>query len=200
MHIALQPKQTRMKRLLPLALIIAVTSCSDAGNHKLTVNGKDYSWIADSSQSNPVDGAGYTIFYRKGNKILPKRTLIGIRSDSAVAQIKRFEEATKSLEGSRSFFVEFDKEEFVKYLETAGGGSGKFRVYFSRYANGYKGPNNEDLSGKFSAVLVATKDEKEMYNDGNDNEQVINIGTLCPTNCPKNDTKSLHTRAGLPIK
>jgi len=108
--------------------------------------------------------------------------------------MQTFEGHTKALGGMRTFSVEIEKDEFLRYLanmEEPENPITSFRVYFGAYPSG-------SYRNRFTAMLVAVaKDGTEKYEDGQPGRQIVNIGTMCPTNCPR-DSRSIYVRAGSP--
>lgn len=177
--------------LLSTALSLFFVSC-DRGQKVAKLNEKN-DWIYDSTQTKIIEGEGYVLLMKKAQ---PQMMTGEIDPKEAIEMIQHHDTATRSFVGRRSFFVEFQLKEFVDYTRNISeiADVDRFRMYFGVYPPGHQ-PNG----GRFTSILVALgADGKEKYSDNVAGMQLLNIGTLCPTNCPTNDNRALHTLAGLP--
>jgi hypothetical protein len=186
-----------MKKLL--FALIPVYFVTASCKQKLTdAKGKqpDYSWLSDTSKAKVYEGDNYLIVIKKGKK--PIKVLGEILSADAVDMVVNHETQTVAMAGRRAFSVEYDTEEFIRYISNWGGTVDvpNFRVYFGY--NSHVRPTNPN---RFTALLVAVdKNGNEIYNDQFPGLKIIDLGTICPTMCGNApaDARSLYYRAGLP--
>jgi hypothetical protein len=186
-----------MKVLVTAAMALLLLSCNR--NQNLTIEGKDFSWIQDTAKAGVIQGENFVYFFNKSKG--PKAITGEIQSKQALAMITEHEAATRALAGKRTFIIEFNQKEFAEYMGNVNTLSAveKFRFYYGVYPSGHTNPSGQTDSGRFSGILVAVgKDGKEKYLDGKPGLQMVNVGTLCPTICPKDDSLSLYMQAKLP--
>ena len=181
-----------MKLLLcTVAITFFLISC-DRGQKVAKLNEKT-DWIYDSTQTRVIEGDGYVLLMKKAQ---PQMMTGEIDPKEAIEMVKQHDTATRSIIGRRSFFVEFQLKEFMDYTRNISeiADVDRFRMYYGVYPAGH-----ESNGGRFTSILVAVgADGKEKYSDNVAGMRLLNIGTLCPTNCPTNDNRALHTLAGLP--
>lgn len=169
-------------------------SCNDSGDTK----GSADTLGPSSNVYKGVDTTGYDIIYEKGGILIASvkddSAILteGIEPKIAVEMIKEYvkqDVVNQTLTDDHAKYVDFHIESLIKfyagYLE-AGRKPDSLRIYFGQYTAPTAG-NHQDRVGKVSCILVGMEGNKDIYDVSNPKLRPINIGTLCPPGCIKDD-------------
>lgn len=202
------------KIILVLSIFALVSSCNESGkkseprdagidssmgretNPLAKKTDSSHSWWADTSKyGQVVEGENY-IFIAKNNQNQTPFSAPYWRSippNEAIANLKEYEMVTRALKGKRTFSVTLNSDALFDYLATHGGPENLsgIRIYAGAYPS-----SHSTYPGQFTAFVVAinkTGDEVYTYSG---NGMIQNLGSLCPTICPKDDRNSIYYKAG----
>lgn len=165
----------------------------------LNFNGQNASWIKDSTKTKVIIGPNY--FFAARTDVKPVAILGAVPSSdviTAVRYLKAYSDTCTSFNRNKTFFVDLSRDQIFTYfgnverLTT----TAAFRVYFGLYPNAHA-----TYPSRLSAYVVAKgTDNKEKYLDGQSGFEIINLGTLCPSDCPSMamDVEAIYNRAGRP--
>ncbi len=168
-------------------------------SNNFIVNNQDLSWIFNKKNKITI---GENFLYASKTNQTPAIVKGGVNSQDGFNAIKYFRiytDTCKRFKANPTFSISYSKNEILKYFSNIESLTeiDSVRIYFGMYpANHRIHPNR--LTGFLVAVGL---DKKEKYLDNNPGLQIINLGTLCPTDCPPANTidpNSLYEKAGRP--
>jgi len=175
--------------LLSAAVLLIVISC------------KDDNKPATTSSTNPACDSNYRVVYEADGYIVlskkekPSKFTDPIDPAKAVDMISEYvgpdvNRSTGKLEDNMFKYTTFSVSKLIEYLDAYPSGEmpDSLRLYAGKYNSGnLPAGNYDDYLNRQTLLIVGVKSGQERYDPTKTYLNPVNIGTLCPPRCNKDD-------------